>query len=274
MPLINEQARIIENECVGPRLYLMVLQAPRIAESIEPGQFVHVKIPGMADHILRRPFSVYATNPATKTIDILYQTVGYGTDFMTTLTADEGALSEVEVLGPVGRCWMPPEHTQRALLVGGGVGAAPLYMLAEQLVETRVHTDVILGAQTEQALVCRGRYEVLLSAGTTDQVAPLCSTDDGSFGRAGFATSLVAEALEAAGQAGKQYDYVAVCGPEPLMRAVADLCAGAGVYCEVSMERRMACGIGACLSCVVETTEGKLRACVDGPIFEATKVVW
>ena len=274
MPLINEQARIVENECVGPRLYLMVLESPQIAKTIKPGQFVHVRIPGMPDHILRRPFSVYAANPATNTIDILYQTVGYGTDFMTTLTPDSASLSVVEVLGPVGRCWMPPEHVKRALLVGGGVGAAPLYMLAEQLVKAQVHTDVVLGAQTEQALVCRGRYEVLLSSHEADVVAPLCSTDDGSYGRAGFATSLVAEALESAAQAARPYDYVAVCGPEPLIRAVAELCAGANVYCEVSMERRMACGIGACLSCVVETTDGKLRACVDGPVFDATKVVW
>ena len=127
---------------------------------------------------------------------------------------------------------------------------------------------MVLGAQTEAALTCRGRYEALLDE------PPRCATDDGSFGREGFCTSLVAEALAEAAEAGEPYDYLAVCGPEPLMKIVAGMAAEAGVPCEVSMEKRMACGVGACLSCVVDTVGGKQRACVDGPVFDARKVVW
>ena len=99
-------------------------------------------------------------------------------------------------------------------------------------------------------------------------------TDDGTYGRAGFCTPLVEEALAAAAAEGAPYDYVACCGPEPLMKIVAGMADAAGVFCEVSMERRMACGVGACLSCVVDTTAGKRRACVDGPVFCASEVVW
>lgn len=264
MAPLNERSRVLLNECVGPNLYVMALDAPGIAHAIEPGQFVHMKIPGMDDHILRRPFSVYASDGEAGVIEVLYQVVGYGTDRMTVLVeGDEG----IELIGPVGRAWRPG-NAKRALLVGGGVGAAPLFMLAEALVCTGVRTDVVLGAQTQQALACRERYEALLAA------PPRCATDDGSFGREGFCTSLVQEALDEARAAKDPYDYVAVCGPEPLMRIVAGMAEAAGVPCEVSMERRMACGIGACLSCVVDTADGKKRACVDGPVFDARKVVW
>ena len=268
MALVNERARMRENACVGPNLYLMTLDAPGIAASIEPGQFVHMLVPGMEAHILRRPFSVYARDAHAGTLEILYQAVGFGSAHMTGLAADGPLAGNVELVGPVGRTWQPAPDARRALLVGGGVGAAPLFMLAESLVTAGVRTDVVLGAQTETALTCRARYEALLDA------PPRCATDDGSFGREGFCTSLVAEALAEAAEAGEPYGYLAVCGPEPLMKIVAGMAAEAGVPCEVSLEKRMACGVGACLSCVVDTVDGKQRACVDGPVFDARKVVW
>lgn len=265
MALLNERAGILENECVGPNLYVMTLDSPNVARSLSPGQFVHMKIPGMEAHMLRRPFSVYARNAEAGSLEILYQVVGFGSERMVDLAAgDEG----IELIGPVGRAWRPPSGAGKALLVGGGVGAAPLFMLCEALVSAGVDTDVVLGAQTERALACRARYEALLEA------PPICATDDGSFGREGFCTTLVQEALDSAAAAGEPYDYLAVCGPEPLMKIVADMAAETGVPCEVSMERRMACGVGACLSCVVDTTAGKKRACVDGPVFDAQEVVW
>ena len=123
--------------------------------------------------------------------------------------------------------------------------------------------------------VCAKRYETLLatSSACSDDV-PRIATDDGTLGRAGFCTSLVEEALTEAEATQNPYDYVAVCGPEPLMKIVATAAQNHGVPCEVSLERRMACGIGACLSCVVDTTSGKKRSCVDGPIFNALEVVW
>lgn len=268
MAHVNERARILGNAKVGPNLYLMTLASPQIAAAIEPGQFVHMKIPGMEAHILRRPFSVYARDAAAGTLEILYQAVGFGSAHMVGLAPDGPHAEAVEFIGPVGRTWQPPQDAGKALLVGGGVGAAPLFMLCERLAGAGVRTDVVLGAQTEAALTCRGRYEALLAA------PPRCATDDGSFGREGFCTSLVEEALAEAADAGEPYDYLAVCGPEPLMKIVARMAADAGVPCEVSLEKRMACGVGACLSCVVDTVGGKQRACVDGPVFDAAKVVW
>ncbi len=262
--LINEQARILSNEPVGPRLYLMVLSAPEISAQVKPGQFVHMKLPRMDDHILRRPFSVYDAHADEGTVDILYQVVGFGSDHMASL---EPGLC-VEMIGAVGTGWSAPSDVRRALIVAGGVGAAPLFMFTRELIQRGVQVDVVLGAQTEKALVCRKRYEDLLGA------CPSCATDDGSFGRPGFCTSLVEEALDHAAQEDAPYDYLAVCGPEPLMKIVARMAADAGVPAQISMEKRMACGVGACLSCVVDTVDGKKRACVDGPVFDAAEVVW
>ena len=260
--LVNECARILSNEEVGPRLHIMVLQAPAIAASILPGQFVHMKLPDLEAHILRRPFSVYARDAMSGTLEILYQEVGSVTRLMPDMQA-----GEAELIGPVGNTWST--DFTHALLVGGGVGAAPLFMLTELLVKVGCHLDVVLGAQTEKALVCRDRYGQLLGK------EPWCATDDGTYGRAGFCTSLVEERLrDGCSDDGRPYDYVAVCGPEPLMRIVSGMALDAGIRCEVSMEKRMACGVGACLSCVVDTVDGKRRSCVDGPVFDACKVVW
>lgn len=262
--LVNEFAEIVSNRQLGPRLFLMTLKSPEIAGKVLPGQFVHMKIPRMDDHILRRPFSIYSADLAAGTVDILYQVVGYGSEHMTRLEAGLVA----EMIGPVGHGWQAPEGAKRALIVAGGVGGAPLFMLTEKLISQGVSVDVVLGAQTEAALVCRERYEQLLGA------CPACATDDGSFGRPGFCTSLVQEALDEAERSGQAYDYLAVCGPEPLMKIVAGMAQKAGVYCQISMEKRMACGVGACLSCVVDTVGGKKRSCVDGPVFDAQEMMW
>ena len=260
--LIDESARVLSNQQVGPRLWLMKLEAPAIAPLVQPGQFVHMQVPGMEGHMLRRPFSVYAVEGSV--LDILYQVVGFGTNVMTGLEAG----TTVKIIGSIGHGWAVPEDAKKVLLVAGGVGAAPLFMLTQRCVAAGLDVTVVLGAQTQDALVCRERYEQLLGEN------PRCATDDGSYGRAGFCTSLVEEALAEAAEAGEPYSYLAVCGPEPLMRIVAKLGAQAGVYTQVSMEKRMACGVGACLGCIVETADGRKRACVDGPVFDAEKVVW
>lgn len=264
MGLVNEKAPVLANRQVGPNLFLMEVRAPQIAASALPGQFVHVRVPGMEAHILRRPLGIYSCDAQAGSFDMLYQVVGFGTDRMTALAPG----AEVEAIGPIGRGWAVPEGARRALVVGGGVGAAPLYMLTEQLVSRGVDVTAVLGSQTSAMLVFNERYEQALGC------APLCSTDDGSFGHAGFCTPLVESALAEAAEEGRPFDYVACCGPEPLMRLVAAMAAEAGVPCQVSMEKRMACGVGACLSCVVDTVGGKCRACVDGPVFDAQEVVW
>lgn len=257
--LIDEAGKVLANNAAGPNLFVLEISSPQIAQKVEPGQFVHVKLPGMEGHILRRPFSIYDVDDKAGTLEILYQCVGSVTKWMPQVVAG----SAINLIGPIGQGWQPPAGVKRALLVGGGVGAAPLYLLAQQLVGQGVEVETILGAQTKDALATHGRYLELLS----DRVS--CSTDDGTFGHAGFCTPLVSKALDVT-----DFDYVAVCGPEPLMKLVADIASEHKVLCQISLEKRMACGVGACLSCVVDTVDGRKRSCVDGPVFDAAKVVW
>lgn len=279
--LVNEPAKLLSNEKVGPKLYVMELESPQIATSVQPGQFVHMLLPNADSHVLRRPFSVYGTSEDKSNLSILYQVVGVGTDYLTSVQPG----TTIEMIGPVGHGWQPPQEAQKVLLVGGGVGAAPLFMLCETLVNAGAKVDMILGAQTEQAMVTRNAYEALfgisedLKSGSATReglhsCTLSCATDDGSYGHSGFCTALVEQALQNAEHENNPYDYMAVCGPEILMRLVKEQAEAAHIPCEVSMERRMACGIGACLSCVVDTVEGKKRACVDGPVFASHEVVW
>lgn len=264
--LFDEIAEVRRNVQVGPGLHLMTLVAPRTAETICPGQFVHLQIATNPAHVLRRPFSIYAADMGSGEVDILYQVVGEGTFEM--VGWQPGV--QVPMIAPIGRGWLPPVGVRKALLVGGGVGAAPLYMLCDALCATGARVDVALGAGSAEHLVCLDRYDDL----ARPELRVLCATDDGSFGVEGFCTSIAQDALQWAASANEPYDYVAACGPEPMMRIVADLAAREGVLCEVSLERRMACGIGACLSCVVDTAFGKKRACVDGPVFDARELLW
>lgn len=241
----------------------LTLAAPLCAARVRPGQFVHLRLDGLEAHILRRPFSVYRASATDGTITLLYQVVGAGTRRMQSLSLG----AQLSILGPVGTGWQPGA-ARRCLLIGGGTGAAALYLLAEDLVARGVTLDVVLGAATGELLVCEDPFVRLLevaAAGGRCQV----TTDDGSRGAKGLVTERAARLL-----AEHAYDYIAACGPEPMLRAVASLAEAAGLRCEVGLERRMACGLGACLGCTVETTQGNKRACADGPVFNAREVCW
>ena len=258
---IDEACALIENRQLAGPLWDMTIQAPHIASVILPGQFIHMKVPGMDGRILRRPFSVYEADVDKGILRVLYQVVGKGSAHMTTLAPEK--TDAFSVMGPMGNPWWLPEGAKRVLFVLGGVGAAPLAMFGQQVVQAGMHLDVCMGAQTKDALVMKAYYEDVVGA------EPICATDDGTYGHAGFVTEPAVELL-----CKHDYDLVCCCGPEPLMRIVAGMAADADVPCQVSLEKRMACGIGACLSCVVDTVDGRKRSCVDGPVFDARKVVW
>ncbi|MDD6650730.1 MAG: dihydroorotate dehydrogenase electron transfer subunit [Eggerthellales bacterium] len=257
--VLSEDTVLLSQVQVTDRLYLATFQAPQIAAAVRPGQFVHLQVPGMEGHMLRRPISVYQANPEQGTMVLLYQVVGFGSDALTKV--GEGQV--VNMLGPIGNGWVKPEDCQRALFVVGGVGAAPLFLFASELVSAGVELTVVMGAQTKDALACKDAYEAL------PNTTVICCTDDGSFGTPGFCTVPAAELM-----ASESFDLVASCGPTPVMAYTAKAASEQGIPCQVSMEKHMACGIGACLGCIVATTEGNKRSCVDGPVFDARKVVW
>jgi len=256
VPLL-EHATVVSNDRVCEGVGLVVLDAPRVAASVRPGQFVHLRVGRDTPEILRRPFSVHRA--ANGRIEILYQVLGAGT---LRLAEKKPGDTSMDLLGPLGRGWQVPEGTAHALLVTGGLGAAPLGMLAEELAKRGVATVAAMGAPCGERILARDLFERVCRR---VEVA----TDDGSEGEHGFVTAVSGRLLR-----DERFDVVYTCGPEPMQRIVVAQAAEAGVQCQVSLERLMACGIGACLSCVVTTRSGLRRACVDGPVFDAEEVTF
>lgn len=251
-----EKVTVLSNERVTSGVGIVTLHAPRCAAHIEPGQFVHLRVTDGAS-ILRRPFSVHRAYDDR--IEILYQILGTGT---LALAGKPAGDTSMDLVGPLGHGWSIPEDTKHALLVTGGLGAAPMGMLVERLAERGVAAVVAMGAPTAARLVARDLFD--------DHARKVVvATDDGTAGDRGFVTGVSGRLLES-----ESFDVVYVCGPEVMQRAVVDQAQAAGVPTQVSLERLMACGIGACLSCVVTTHSGRRRACVDGPVFDAGEVVW
>lgn len=250
-----ERVAVVSNREIAVGLHAIVLRAPRTAGAICGGQFVHLRI--SPEETLRRPLSVYRTDGDT--IEIVYHVVGRGTARLAAkLPGDES----MDLIGPLGNSWPVPDGCERALIVGGGVGAAPLGMLASELSTRGVATTVLIAAQTRDRLVGEAHF-VACGCGVT------CSTDDGSYGVEGLVTEPLRDVLDT-----QHFDVAYICGPEIMQIKAASLTVFNGIPTYVSLERLMACGIGACLSCVVPTTLGQKRACVDGPIFNAEEVLW
>lgn len=260
----QELGQVLANECIAPGVFVMEITAPRICKEARPGQFVHVKVADNPVQLLRMPFGVYDCNPQIGSIEICYQLLGEGTRQLSTL----GIGDRVDVLGPIGNGWSMPAQSRHALIISGGLGAAPMNLLARELAARGTVVDIVMGGPSSERLVCRDRLtkSALASGGQV-----LVSTDDGSEGLHGFCTQISDQLLREAGQS---YDYICICGPGPMERNAVKLPLELGIYTEASFEKLMACGIGACLSCIVETVDGRKRCCVDGPVFDVTKVVW
>lgn len=254
---VLERAVVVSNTQVATGVGLLILSAPRCAATVQPGQFVHLRLHSLAANILRRPFSVHRVSGDR--IEILYQVLGTGSRAMTELRAAD---TSVDLIGPLGHGWRIPEGIAHALIVAGGLGAAPLGMLADELARRGVATVAALGAPCEERLVGRGVFDAVCRRVDV-------ATDDGSVGHEGFVVALSEQLLDS-----ERFDIVYTCGPEVMQSIVAAQALQRGIPCQVSLERLMACGVGACLSCIVDTTAGQRRACVDGPVFEGSEVIW
>ena len=237
---------ILSNEEVAAKIFRLTVDAPELAETARAGQFVQVKISD--DFTLRRPLGIAST--AGGKVKIFYRLVGRGTETLSTRQASE----HLNILGALGNGFTP--RGGKILLVGGGMGLAPLLCAAENF-----SADVLMGGRTSdevafwQTEFCPHVEEIFIT------------TDDGSIGKYGFVTDALPDVL-----AKKNYAAVLTCGPEIMMRGVAKLAAEKNIPCEVSFEKRMACGLGACLSCSIDTVNGRRKVCKDGPIFDAREV--
>ena len=242
--MIKSLYTIAENSLIATKTFRMVL----VGGSIVDGEFVDIAIPG---YYLRRPLSICDKEDGKLTV--VYKVVGEGTKVLSEMPLG----AELEVLTGLGRGFDPDACREKALLVGGGLGVPPLYLLAKELKARGKKVTAVLGFNKAEEIILADEFKAVC-----DEV--LISTVDGSVGVKGFVTDAI---KEMAGQA----DYFYTCGPMVMMKAVCQVLEGPG---EASLEERMGCGAGFCYGCSIETKNGPRRVCKDGPVFKKEELIW
>ena len=244
------------NERLSGNYILMKLTSEERLPDMLPGQFAEIRVDGSPTTFLRRPISIHFVDRATNELWFLIQLVGDGTRKLAELKKGD----TLNVMLPLGNSFsMPALAQEELLLVGGGVGIAPLLMLGAVLRNLGYQPTFLLGARSKKDLLQLDAFETY---GQT-----FVTTEDASFGEKGFVTNHSLLQKEA-------FTAIATCGPTPMMKAVAAYARKADVECEVSLENLMACGLGACLCCVEKTVEGNLCVCKEGPVFSTKRLLW
>ena len=253
--ILDLKVRAVEH--LNARYVLLKLTDDRAAlPDMLPGQFVEVRIDDSPSTMLRRPISIHYVDRDANELWLLVALVGDGTRRLGSLSAGD----TLNCVLPLGNGFtMANRPDERILLVGGGVGVAPLLYFGERLKAVGAVPTFLLGARSASDLLMLDRFQAIGKVAVT--------TEDGSMGEKGFVTnhSLLQQAT---------FDRISTCGPKPMMVAVARYAAQANIPCEASLENLMACGLGACLCCVEKTVDGNLCVCTEGPVFDTKRLLW
>jgi dihydroorotate dehydrogenase electron transfer subunit len=266
MMAIQVDGEVVAMRRVGAYFHLS-FTAQGIPEQTRPGHFVALSVGGPTSaNLLRRAFSVHRVNERGLyggTVDIVFAAHGVGTQWLSSL--ERGAA--LNVVGPLGRPFALPREPVGCILVGGGYGAAPLAMLAEQLQQRGCRVDVVLGAASSDRL-----FGVLDARRSASSV--VVTTDDGTAGERGRVTDVLPELIQRTGA-----DVVYACGPMGMLAAISGICDELGVHSQCAVEESMACGVGVCMTCVLpvigdDGVTRMVRSCVEGPVFRGERVRW
>ncbi len=252
--MVKERAIIVSQQCIGTDIYDMVLSFPKGAKEARPGQFIAMYCED-GTKLLPRPISICGIDAEAGTLRVVYRIAGEGTRLFSQMKAGDS----LEVMGPLGNGFTMKD--KKAIIVGGGIGIPPMLELAKQL---DCEKTVVLGYRDE--LFLKEEFEACANVAV--------ATEDGSAGTRGT----VIDAIKAAQVSG---EIIYACGPMPMLKALAEYADAHGMEAQISLEERMACGIGACLGCICKTKEkdhhtnvNNTRICKDGPVFDAKEVVF
>ncbi len=235
---------VTTNEKIAENVYKMKLLGD-VSAIKNAGEFINIKIDGL---YLRRPISVYDKDE--KSVTIVYKVVGKGTEKMSEMTSEK-----LDVLTGLGNGYNLDNSGDAPLLIGGGVGVPPLYLLAKRLISQNKKVKVVLGFNTKSEIILKEEFENL-------GAEVFVTTVDGSFGTKGFVTDAIKNI---------NYSYVYTCGPLPMLKAVYNNTKTSGEY---SFEEKMGCGFGACMGCSCKTLYGNKRICKDGPVLKREEIIW
>ena len=244
----TQNFKLIKNEEIADGIFDWIVENPNLSKLAQPGQFAHVKVPGKT---LRRPISI--CDATDSTLRLVFQVKGEGTEIMSKIKTGE----EVEILAPLGNGFKI-EKGKKYCFIGGGIGVPPMLYAAKQA----ENPLVITGFRDKSLVILQEDFKKI-------GAEVVLTTDDGSAGVHGFVTDVLKERLS-------DIDEVCACGPIPMLKAISEICKGK-VPCQISLEERMGCGIGACLVCACKTKlngeEGYTHVCKNGPVYNAEEVV-
>jgi len=250
-----EDLELIGNKRLNKDFFILELKGDNKIPEFKPGQFAQVRVDGSTDTFLRRPISIHDVDYEKNTFKLLIQIAGKGTQTLSELKCGD----ILNLIYPLGNSFSLPSDNEKVLLVGGGCGIAPLLFLARYLNTNGSKPDILLGFRNRERII---EYEEYEKSGNV-----FVTTEDGSMGEKGYVTS---HSIFTA----NEYNRIYCCGPDSMMKAIAAYCRDRNIICEVSLENLMACGIGACLCCIVDTVKGNLCTCIDGPIFNVKDLKW
>lgn len=253
------RCELVEKKQLLPDVIRFTLTSGELAGEAKPGQFMEIKCSDGIDTILRRPVSIADVNRENGTTEIIFQVRGEATRLLS--QKNEGEI--IDIIGPLGKGFTINEKIKKAAVIGGGIGIFPLLYLSKELKGASVNT--YLGFRTKKLIILEDKFK---DYSNTLSIA----ADDGSYGYNGLVTDLLEKDIKNEG-----FDMIYACGPAPMLKKVKSIAETAGIPCEISVEERMACGVGACLGCAVMVKDGDDwkfgHVCKDGPVFNINEII-
>lgn len=253
-------AELMLKEKLVEGIYKFSVKAPQIAETAKPGQFLEIKVSKTGEPFLRRPISIFNIYKETGVVEFIFQVKGKGTELLAEL--EEGEM--IDIMGPLGKGSFEIKEYKNVAIIGGGIGIYPLHELAKEL-KGKANLNVYLGFRDKSLVTCEKEFERI---GLNKLVI---TTDDGSYKEKGYAIDFMKKDIEE-----HAVDMIFACGPLPMLKAIRAYAIENDIPCQLSLEERMGCGIGACLGCAVKVISGKEprygHVCKEGPVFYATDV--
>ncbi len=259
--MISENCPVIEQHQWCKDIFQITLSAPKIVQSANPGQFVHLRVgDNSMDTLLRRPFSIHRINMNEGHLELLYRVVGKGTRWL----SSQVPVRPLNLMGPLGTGFSIFPHIKHAIIIAGGMGIAPVFFLIDRLIERDITIELIWGARSCEELI---KQEFIKHPLVHVQFA----TEDGSAGHTGFVTSLIESTLQRLNPGEDTAGFT--CGPEPMLKAVQQLICDTDFSWQVSLEEHMACGVGVCMGCAVRNKNNEYKmVCKHGPVMELKEI--
>lgn len=255
-------AELIQKENLKPDILKFSVKAPEIVKDARPGNFVEVRVSEQTEPFLRRPISIYNMDKENGILEFIFQIKGKGTE----LLAKKEVGTKIDIVGPIGYGTFKYEDYKNIAIIGGGIGVFPLYELAKCAKKSNINVSTYLGYRNENCVVLEEEFKKV-----SDKF--VLTTDDGSYKQKGFAIDYLKKDIETT-----KIDCIYACGPLPMLKAVQKLAIEKDIPCQISLEEKMACGLGVCLGCAVKTMQSPKEApeywhvCKAGPVFNAKSV--